>query len=116
MHQLDMFADEPSLAGPPGTEAARAATAQVAAAAPDAPPFDSVEAARSVARGCVRCDLSQSRRQVVFGVGRVPTRLAIFGEGPSEADDRSGLPFSGPTGNLLDKWLELIGLPRAEVW
>ena len=78
--------------------------------------FDSVDDARSAARACVRCDLSTTRRQVVFGVGAAPARLMIIGEGPSEADDASGEPFSGPSGRVLGAWLEALGLARHEVW
>ena len=78
--------------------------------------FSSTEEARTAARACVRCDLSTTRRQVVFGVGAPAARLMIVGEGPSEADDASGQPFSGPSGRVLDAWLTALGLSREEVW
>ena len=79
-------------------------------------PFDTLDAAREAARGCVRCDLSATRRQVVFGEGAAGARLMILGEGPSEGDDRSGHPFSGPSGALLETWFTRLGLRREEVW
>ncbi len=109
-----MFADnqpEPA-AGSAGT--AEASTTDTAGEA--APPFESIDEARAVARSCVRCDLSRTRRQVVFGTGRASAPLALIGEGPSETDDRSGLPFSGPSGHLLDRWLAYLDLTRADVW
>src|SRR5262245_915724 len=78
--------------------------------------FTNLEAAREAARGCVRCDLSRTRRQVVFGEGASRARLLILGEGPSEMDDRSGHPFSGPSGRLLETWFTRLGLRRDEVW
>jgi DNA polymerase len=87
--------------------------------APDEPaaaPFADLAAAREVARDCIRCGLSQTRRQVVFGEGAPRARLLILGEGPSEADDRGGHPFSGPSGSLLAAWLTRLGLNRDEVW
>jgi DNA polymerase len=84
--------------------------------APSSGPFADIEAAREAARACMRCDLAASRQQVVFGAGRVGTRLMIVGEGPSEADDSSGQPFSGPSGRQLDRWLTELGLSRADVW
>ena len=78
--------------------------------------FASLEAVRQAALGCVRCDLATTRQQVVFGEGLVATRLMIVGEGPSEADDASGHPFSGPSGRVLTAWLAELGLRREEVW
>lgn len=80
------------------------------------PTFDSLEAARAEAQGCVRCDLSRTRRQVVFGMGAPRARLLVLGEGPSEMDDRSGEPFSGPSGSLLETWFTRLGLRRDDVW
>jgi uracil-DNA glycosylase len=84
--------------------------------APESAAFDSLEEARVAARGCVRCDLATTRQQVVFGEGAPTARLVIVGEGPSEADDASGHPFSGPSGRLLGRWLREMGLSREEVW
>ena len=79
-------------------------------------PFEDIGAARAAAQGCVRCDLSETRRQVVFGAGSPLARLLVLGEGPSEMDDRSGEPFSGPSGSLLETWFVRLGLRREEVW
>ena len=79
-------------------------------------PFADLAGARAAALGCVRCDLSQTRRQVVFGEGPSRARLLVLGEGPSESDDRSGHPFSGPSGPMLDSWLIRLALRRDDVW
>ena len=78
--------------------------------------FTTLDQARLAAHGCVRCDLATTRRQVVFGEGSPTARLVIVGEGPSEADDASGHPFSGQSGRLLGRWLEALGLGREDVW
>ena len=65
---------------------------------------------------CTRCNLSQTRRNVVFGAGDPSARLMLIGQGASQTDDRTGLPYSGPAGEYLDKALQAAGLSREEVW
>jgi len=73
-------------------------------------------AARAAARDGPRCDLAATRRRVVFGAGDPHARLMIVGEAPAANDETTGEPFTGPAGQLLDVWLEGIGLARADVW
>ena len=61
---------------------------------------------------CTRCPLRQGARQVVFGVGNENARIMFVGEGPGEQEDIQGEPFVGKSGQLLDKYLELIDLDR----
>ena len=63
---------------------------------------------------CTKCPLRQGARQVVFGVGNGNARIMLVGEGPGEQEDIQGEPFVGKSGQLLDKYLELIGLDRKE--
>ena len=83
------------------------AVAQPAAA------FAALDEARAAALACTRCGLARTRQRVVFGAGAAPARLFVLGEGPSEADDASGTPFSGPSGRVLDAWLRTLGTSRA---
>jgi DNA polymerase len=53
---------------------------------------------------------------LVPGTGNVAATIAIVGEGPGEEEDRTGLPFVGPAGKLLDELLGLAGLARETVW
>jgi uracil-DNA glycosylase len=68
------------------------------------------------ARGCVRCQLHQTRTQVVFGSGNADAELMFVGEAPGANEDRLGLPFVGQAGKLLDKLLNEIGLERSDVF
>ncbi len=68
------------------------------------------------ARVCVRCPLSQTRTQVVFGSGNADAGLMFVGEAPGANEDKQGLPFVGQAGKLLDKLLDEIGLARADVF
>ncbi len=68
------------------------------------------------AAGCTRCRLHEGRRNVVFGVGNPRAELVVVGEAPGAEEDRTGQPFVGPAGRLLDLMLLSIGLPRAAVY
>jgi uracil-DNA glycosylase len=75
-----------------------------------------LEAVAAEAAGCTRCRLSQSRTQVVFGQGDPHADLMFVGEAPGFHEDRQGLPFVGPSGQLLNRLLEGIGLRREDVY
>jgi len=75
-----------------------------------------LEAVAAEAAGCTRCRLSQSRTQVVFGQGDPHADLMFVGEAPGFHEDRQGVPFVGPSGQLLNRLLEGIGLRREDVY
>jgi DNA polymerase len=66
--------------------------------------------------GCTKCRLSQTRTQVVFGVGDPDSDLMFVGEAPGFHEDKQGYPFVGQAGKLLDKLLMGIGLDRSRVY
>jgi DNA polymerase len=68
------------------------------------------------ATGCTRCRLAESRTQVVFGSGDPRAPLMFIGEGPGYEEDRQGLPFVGPAGELLTRIIEAIGWSRDRVY
>jgi DNA polymerase len=65
---------------------------------------------------CTRCELSRSRKSVVFGEGSERARVVFVGEAPGEEEDRQGRPFVGRAGKLLDQMIERIGLNRKDVF
>ncbi len=65
---------------------------------------------------CTRCRLSESRTNVVFGVGDPAARLMFVGEGPGADEDRQGEPFVGRAGQLLDRIIAAMGLARGDVY
>lgn len=67
-------------------------------------------------KSCTRCPLHRTRTNDVFGEGNPAARLLCIGEGPGETEDRLGRPFVGRAGELLDKLLAAIDLPRADVY
>lgn len=53
---------------------------------------------------------------LVFGEGDVDAKLMFIGEGPGQQEDRTGRPFVGPAGELLDKMITAMGLAREQVY
>lgn len=62
--------------------------------------------------GCQKCPLGATRTNLVFGMGKADAKVMFIGEGPGEQEDLQGLPFVGRSGQLLDKYLEVIDLDR----
>lgn len=52
----------------------------------------------------------------VGGTGPASAKLAFVGEAPGAEEDASGIPFSGPSGRLLDDMMSKAGIKRAEVY
>ncbi len=75
---------------------------------------DDHDALRTLALGCTRCRLSKERTQVVFSDGSPKARVAVVGEAPGANEDRTGLPFVGQAGKLLDLLLASVGLGRED--
>ena len=71
---------------------------------------------RATALGCPRCGLARTRRQVVFGEGSENAEVLVVGEAPGAEEDRSGRPFVGRAGKLLDLLLASVGFPRESVY
>ena len=64
---------------------------------------------------CTKCGLSNGRTKAVPGEGSVSADVMFIGEGPGFHEDRQGLPFVGPAGNLLNEMLDSVGLARSDV-
>lgn len=70
----------------------------------------------AAAAGCQGCELHSRATQTVFGVGNPRARLVLIGEQPGDQEDRAGMPFIGPAGEVLSGALEEAGLAREEVY
>lgn len=73
---------------------------------------DSVLSLSEKIKNCQRCPLHSTRTNVVPGMGVIGSSVLVIGEGPGEEEDKQGLPFVGPAGQLLDKMLAAIQLDR----
>jgi uracil-DNA glycosylase len=67
-------------------------------------------------RNCTRCKLCETRTHAVPGEGPADARLMFIGEGPGANEDRTGRPFVGAAGQLLERLLATIGLTREDVY
>lgn len=65
---------------------------------------------------CTMCPLYKPATQIVFGEGTPHAPLMLVGEQPGDHEDRSGKPFVGPAGQLLDDVLEQIGIDRRQIY
>lgn len=68
------------------------------------------------AAACRKCQIGYERRNNVYGEGDPCARLMVVGEGPGESEDLLGRPFVGRAGELLNKMLAAIDLPREDVY
>mgnify|MGYP001372132388 FL=1 len=59
---------------------------------------------------CVRCSLSTTRTNVVFGRGNPKAKLFIIGEGPGQQEDEQGIAFVGRAGKMLDSVFSSVGI------
>ena len=75
-----------------------------------------IEELRERASVCVACPLHENRTNVVFGEGNPNSPLVIVGEGPGETEDKTGRPFVGRAGKLLDECLHECGILRKHVF
>ena len=63
---------------------------------------------------CTKCSLSKKRTQPVFGAGSINADLMFIGEAPGAEEDRTGVPFIGRSGKLLDVLLfEELNMDRS---
>lgn len=75
-----------------------------------------IAALREEALGCQGCGLCETRTNVVFGEGNPNSPLVIVGEGPGETEDKTGRPFVGRAGQLLDECLYACGITRKHIF
>jgi DNA polymerase len=70
----------------------------------------------SAAHDCRGCELWQPATQVVFSSGDRSARILLVGEQPGDQEDRSGEPFVGPAGRILDEALGEAGIDRSAAY
>ena len=76
----------------------------------------SIKTLRSEAATCEACDLYKVGTQTVFGEGPEDADLMLMGEQPGDQEDKSGHPFVGPAGRILDRALVEADIERDRVY
>ena len=78
--------------------------------------FDTLETVLAEMKRCVACDLKNGRTQVVLPSGAKDSRVAVIGHAPSGTDDATGIPYTGPAGEVLEELLFKVGLRRSSLY
>ena len=76
----------------------------------------SIQELRAAAANCKGCELWRNATQTVFGDGSEHAKMMLIGEQPGDQEDLTGIPFSGPAGQLLDRGLVDAGIDREQVY
>jgi DNA polymerase len=85
---------------------------------PRPPPVDR-EALAAIAervRACTRCGLCAARTNAVPGEGTGRGRILLVGEAPGRNEDRTGRPFCGAAGKILDQALAEARIAREDAF
>ncbi|MDB4928019.1 MAG: Uracil-DNA glycosylase, family 4 [Myxococcaceae bacterium] len=114
----------PVVAAPVVAAALPARVTPAVAPAPVVAPVEPAAEGRSAAlrviqgevRACVACKLAPTRTQTVFARGNPDARICFIGEGPGADEDRTGLPFVGVAGQLLDRIIAAMRLSEEQVY
>ena len=77
---------------------------------------DSWEKLLEECQHCTACQLCETRTNCVFGVGDRNADILFVGEAPGDNEDKTGTPFVGRAGQLLDKYLYAVDIPRESVY
>lgn len=65
---------------------------------------------------CKACELSLTRTNCVLGAGSKNADLLFVGEAPGDNEDKTGIPFVGRAGKLLNEYLDTVGIERDSVY
>ncbi len=79
--------------------------------------ISSLENLKKVVSSCHLCQLSKTKKNIVFGEGNPKATLMFVGEAPGAMEDEQGRPFVGRAGQLLTKIINnVLQLKREEVY
>ena len=73
-------------------------------------------ALQSAVSACTGCGLCQGRQQAILGEGLQTADWMVVGDAPGEDEDKEGISFAGPAGQLLNNMLKALSLTRDQVY
>ena len=62
------------------------------------------------------CNLKNNSKNIVLGDGNINSPIMLIGEAPGIEEDKSGTPFKGEVGELLNKMLLAIQIKRKNIY
>ncbi len=65
---------------------------------------------------CRKCSLYKTRTYPVIGEGNHQAKIMFIGEAPGFQEDKTGRPFCGAAGKILDELLESVEIKREDVY
>jgi DNA polymerase len=65
---------------------------------------------------CRKCELWKTRKNPVFGEGNTNAKIMFVGEAPGYNEDKTGMPFCGKAGKILDELLCSVNIEREEIF
>jgi uracil-DNA glycosylase family 4 len=95
---------------PPSPDTAVMAAREAARTAAD------LDALRAIVERFEGCALRATATQLVFARGNPRSRVMFVGEAPGYEEDKSGKPFVGRSGHLLDAMMAAIGLDETNAY
>ena len=115
MASMDLFGNEID----PSEDPSRPPWERIEALIPDDSPLKQMTSLEEVgewATNTVLVPIDEHRQNAVLGVGDPHADLVIIGEAPGADEDRTGEPFTGRAGQLLNKILAAINFERDDVY
>ena len=111
----DLFGDLPD----PAQDPTLSPYDRIEALVPEASPLRAMDSLQEIfdwLKGTVLVPIDENRINPVLGDGPEDADLMIVGEAPGADEDKTGEPFVGRAGQLLNKILEAVNLRRDEVY
>ncbi len=65
---------------------------------------------------CKKCPLHKTRLYPVIGEGNHQADVMLIGEAPGFHESKTGRPFCGAAGRILDELLEFAGIKREDIY